>query len=78
MVVSHPRAASVCVCVCVCVCVYVCVCVCVCACVCVQVSFPASCHRWVDIPFTREESLQADKLIKINCKTTYSVHMCTL
>jgi E3 ubiquitin-protein ligase UBR4 len=32
------------------------------------VSFPANCHRWVDIPFTREEALQADKLIKINCE----------
>ena len=36
-------------------------------CLCAQVSFPANCHRWVDIPFTRDESLQADKLIKINC-----------
>ena len=42
----------------------------------VQVSFPANTHRWVDIPFTREESLQADKTIKINCKITYSVCLC--
>ena len=24
--------------------------------------------RWIDIPFTREESLQADKTFKLNCK----------
>ena len=24
--------------------------------------------RWLDVPFTREESLQADKTFKINCE----------
>ncbi|XP_064395390.1 E3 ubiquitin-protein ligase UBR4-like isoform X5 [Halichondria panicea] len=30
------------------------------------VSFPAGMCRWVDIPLMREESLQADKMVKIN------------
>lgn len=32
------------------------------------VSFPAGMPRWVDIPFAREESLQADKTLTVNCK----------
>ncbi len=32
------------------------------------VSFPAGMCRWVDIPLMKEESLQADKMVKINCE----------
>lgn len=34
----------------------------------VQVAFPSGTARWFDFPFTREESLAADKSFKINCK----------
>ena len=30
--------------------------------------FSAGSYRWIDIPFTREESLQADKTFKLNCE----------
>ena len=32
------------------------------------VSFPSGSYRWVDIPFTREETLQGYKTFKINCE----------
>ncbi len=38
------------------------------------VSFPASMCRWVDIPFMREESLQADKMVKISCELCTTVY----
>ena len=30
--------------------------------------------KWMDIPFTREESLQADKTFKLNCKCTSYIY----
>ena len=32
------------------------------------VCFPAGTSRWMDMPFTRDEALQADKELKINCE----------
>ncbi len=32
------------------------------------VCFPAGMSRWMDIPLAREESLQSDKTLTINCK----------
>ncbi len=40
------------------------------------VSFPAGMSRWVDVPFAREESLQADKTLTINCKYAHSTLHC--
>ena len=36
-----------------------------------QVAFPSGTVRWFDFPFTREESLTADKSFKIYCKYYY-------
>ena len=33
-----------------------------------NINFSSGAGRWVDIPLTREESIQADKGFKINCK----------
>lgn len=45
-----------------------------------QVSFPSGCARWFDMPFTREESLCADKSFKINCKfiLSFIYNLCLL
>ncbi len=32
------------------------------------INFSSSASRWVDIPFAREETIQADKGFKITCK----------
>ena len=36
-------------------------------------SVAASATRWVDVPFTRDESLQADKKFKITCEFFFCV-----
>ena len=51
---------------------------CVSGAVCAQVGFPSGACRWVDIPFTREESLQTEKSFKITCESStadFTVHI---